>query len=59
MEVIVPAAFERFFAELDEVAREGPLDSRAHAALGQRYGMRYHDEWIAELAERFGVGIPT
>lgn len=59
VEMIVPAGFERFFAELDELARQGPLDSRAHAALGQRFGVRYHDEWIAELAERFGVGIPT
>lgn len=59
VEIIIPAGFERFFTELDELAGQGRLDSRAHAALGERYGVRYHDEWIAELAQRFGVSIPT
>ncbi len=59
VEIIVPAGFERFFAELDELARQGRLDSHRHADLGERYGVRYHDEWIAALTERFGVRIPT
>jgi len=59
VEIIVPAGFERFFAELDELARRGRLDSQHHAELGLRYGVRYHEEWIAELTERFGVRIPT
>lgn len=59
VEIIVPAGFEQFFAELDELARQGRLDSRRHIQLGERYGVRYHDEWLAELAERFGVRVPT
>jgi len=59
VEIIVPAGFERFFAELDELARQGPLDSHRHAELGVRYGVHYHDEWIAELTERFGIRVPS
>lgn len=59
VEIIVPAGFEQFFAELDELARQGRLDFRQHAQLVERYGVRYHDEWIAELGERFGVRVPT
>lgn len=58
VEIIVPAGFEQFFAELDELAHQGRLDSRRHIQLGERYGVRYHDEWLAELAERFGVRAP-
>lgn len=59
VEIIVPAGFEQFFAELDELARQGRLDSRQHAQLGERYGVRYQAEWLAELAERFGVRAPS
>lgn len=59
VEIIVPAGFERFFVELDDLGREGRLNSDRHAELGGRYGVRYHEEWIAELTERFGVRIPT
>lgn len=58
VEVIVPAGFEAFFAELDELVREGQLNVERHAELGLRYGVRYHLDWITELTERFGVRVP-
>lgn len=58
LEIIMPAGFETFFTELDELRREGRISAERHADLGRRYGVRYHWDRIAELTERFGVRVP-
>jgi mannose-6-phosphate isomerase-like protein (cupin superfamily) len=57
LEIISPAGFEHFFAEL--VAMGGALkaDPEELAALNARYGLEMQPESIAGLLERFGLRI--
>ena len=57
LEVISPAGFEGFFAELDAmggVLKAAPADV---AALSDRYGLEMRPETIPGLLERFGLGL--
>jgi mannose-6-phosphate isomerase-like protein (cupin superfamily) len=56
LEIISPAGFERFFAELDALGGVKG-DPEAVAALSQRYGLEMRPETVPELIERFGVRI--
>ena len=60
LEIISPAGFERFFAELDGLGGAIKADPEALAALNQRYGLEMKPETVPELLERFGlqVGVP-
>jgi mannose-6-phosphate isomerase-like protein (cupin superfamily) len=55
LEIISPAGFERFFAEL--VAMGGSLraDPAELGALSERYGLEMMPESVPELMQRFGV----
>jgi len=55
LEIISPAGFERFFAEL--VAMGGVLngDPQEIGALSERYGLEMMPETVPELTQRFGV----
>src|SRR3984893_11625920 len=58
LEIICPAGFEQFFAELLElggVAQGGP---ETLMALNQRYGLEMDPEGIPGLVERFGLRFP-
>jgi mannose-6-phosphate isomerase-like protein (cupin superfamily) len=57
LEIISPAGFERFFAEL--VAMGGVLEAAPEemAALCQRYALDMQPETVPELLERFGLRI--
>ena len=57
LEIISPAGFERFFAEL--VAMGGVLaaDPQEVAALSDRYGLEMQPDTVPELARRFGVRL--
>ena len=57
LEIISPAGFERFFAELDGLGGGVAADPDAVAALSQRYGLEMRPETVPELIERFGVVI--
>ena len=55
LEIISPAGFERFFAELAAMGGAGPGKEEAVAELSARYGLEMRPESVPELVERFGV----
>ena len=58
LEIISPAGFEQFFAELVELGGAGDAEPQALAALSERYGLEMQPESIPELLERFGLQLP-
>jgi mannose-6-phosphate isomerase-like protein (cupin superfamily) len=59
LEIISPAGFERFFAELvglGGVAQAGP---EALGALCERYALEMDPSSVPDLVERFGVRFPA
>ncbi len=55
LELISPAGFEGFFAELGEMPLDGEPDPAAIAALGARYGLEFRFDSIPGLVETYGV----
>src|SRR5829696_1066279 len=58
LEIISPAGFERYFAELAPLlppANEGPLDEEAVGAVREKYGLEMDMSSIPILAERHGL----
>ena len=58
LEIISPAGFERYFAELAPLfppANEGPLDEEAVGAVREKYGLEMDMGSIPVLAEREGL----
>jgi mannose-6-phosphate isomerase-like protein (cupin superfamily) len=58
LEIIAPAGFEKFFAEL---AREGGVTGPDPEAMGElcaRYGLEMDPDSVPGLIERFGVVMP-
>jgi quercetin dioxygenase-like cupin family protein len=60
IEVITPAGFERFFAELADMLEAGPPDPSDIAALGNRYGLFFDpaSSWVPELVEKYHLNSP-
>ena len=57
LEIISPAGFERFFADLSAMGGATDPDPDAVAALSQRYGLEMQPDTVPELIERFGVRV--
>jgi quercetin dioxygenase-like cupin family protein len=60
LEIISPAGFERYFAELAPLfppANQGPLDEEAVGAVREKYGLEMDMGSIPILAERHGLVI--
>ena len=55
LEIISPAGFEVFFAELDRLGGALKADPEALAQLNERYGLEMRPETVPELLERFGL----
>jgi mannose-6-phosphate isomerase-like protein (cupin superfamily) len=56
LEIITPAGFEDYFAEVGAVfAKEGPPDVAALGAIASSYGLDLERETIPGLIERFGL----
>jgi mannose-6-phosphate isomerase-like protein (cupin superfamily) len=55
LEIIAPAGFEKFFAEVSEMNASGAFEPAAVGELGERYGLEAQPDSIPELCERFGV----
>jgi quercetin dioxygenase-like cupin family protein len=58
LEIISPAGFERYFAELAPLfppANQGPLDQEAIGAVREKYGLEMDMSSIPVLAERHGL----
>src|SRR5438445_10518454 len=59
LEIIAPAGFERFFAELVALGGVSPdTDPAALAELCRRYGLDMDPDSIPGLVERFGLEFP-
>jgi quercetin dioxygenase-like cupin family protein len=58
LEIISPAGFEQFFAELVELGGVGEAEPQALAALSARYGLDLDPSTIPGLLERFELRIP-
>jgi quercetin dioxygenase-like cupin family protein len=58
LEIISPAGFEQYFAELAPLfppANEGPLDEQAVDAVREKYGLTMDMGSVPVLAERYGL----
>jgi mannose-6-phosphate isomerase-like protein (cupin superfamily) len=59
LELISPAGFERFFAELVELGGVAETDPELLGALCGRYELDMNPDSVPELVERFGVRFPA
>jgi mannose-6-phosphate isomerase-like protein (cupin superfamily) len=53
LEVISPAGFEQFFAELADLIAAGPPDDQALSALNAAYGLQFDAEGTARIAAEY------
>ena len=58
LEIISPAGFERFFAELVELGGAAVADPADLGALCERYALEMDPSSVPGLIERFGVVFP-
>ena len=58
IEIISPAGFEQFFAELGPLAAAGAPDPEAMGELCARYALDMRPETLPELCARFGLWFP-
>jgi mannose-6-phosphate isomerase-like protein (cupin superfamily) len=59
LEIISPAGFEQFFAELVDLGGVTSADPQTLGALCERYGLEMNPESVPELVERFGLRFPA
>jgi mannose-6-phosphate isomerase-like protein (cupin superfamily) len=57
LEIISPAGFERFFAELDDLGGALEADPQALGELNARYGLEMQPDSVPGLLERFDLRI--
>jgi mannose-6-phosphate isomerase-like protein (cupin superfamily) len=57
LEIIAPAGFEHFFAELSELGGAVQAGPEALAQLNERYGLEMQPQSVPGLLERFGLGM--
>ena len=58
LEIISPAGFERYFAELVELGGSTRAAPKDLAALAARYGLEVDPQSIPDLVSRFGLTFP-
>ena len=58
LEIISPAGFEQFFAELGPLASSGDPDPAAIGELCARYALEMRPETVGDLCARFGLRYP-
>lgn len=59
LEIIAPAGFERFFAELVDLGGVARADPAILGSLCERYALEMDPASIPDLVERFGVRFPA
>lgn len=59
LEIIAPAGFERFFAELVDHGGAASGDPEAFADICRRYGLEMDPSSVPGLVERFGLRFPA
>ena len=59
IEIISPAGFEHFFAEVADALASGPPYPDDGADLAERYGLQMGDPpWLPDLIDRYGLTPP-
>ena len=58
LEIISPAGFEGFFAELVDLGGVASADPQTLGALCERYGLEMNPESVPELLRRFDLRFP-
>ena len=58
LEIISPAGFDQYFAELVELGGSNRADRAALKALAGRYGLETRPESIPDLVKRFDLVFP-
>ena len=58
LEIISPAGFEQFFAELGPIGAGGAPDPEVMGELCARYALDMQPETVGELCSRFGLWFP-
>src|SRR5688572_5850203 len=58
LEIIAPAGFEQYFAELVALGGSTRADPAAMAALSAKYGLEVNRQSIPDLVQRFGLQFP-
>ena len=58
LEIIAPGGFEHFFDELGEAIESGQMSDEKFADLGDRYGIEFKPETVAQLCEEHGLEHP-
>lgn len=57
IEVYTPGGFERFFHDFGDRVREGPVGLDELNRLGEPHGIRFFDDWIAELKATYNLRV--
>jgi mannose-6-phosphate isomerase-like protein (cupin superfamily) len=55
IEIISPAGFEKFFAQMAELAKAGPPTPEALDRLASEYGLSFSMDWVPELKEKYNL----
>jgi mannose-6-phosphate isomerase-like protein (cupin superfamily) len=58
LEIIAPGGFEHFFDELGTAIESGQMSDEKFAELGDRYGIEFKPETVAQLCEEHGLEHP-
>jgi mannose-6-phosphate isomerase-like protein (cupin superfamily) len=58
LEIISPAGFEQFFAELVDLGGVTNVDPQALGTLCERYGLEMNPESVPDLLQRFELRFP-
>jgi quercetin dioxygenase-like cupin family protein len=58
LEIISPAGFEQFFAELSDLGGVTNVDPQTLGSLSERYGLEMNPESVPELLQRFELRFP-
>jgi mannose-6-phosphate isomerase-like protein (cupin superfamily) len=59
LEIIAPAGFEGFFAELVDLGGAAQADPAALGGLCERYALEMDPSSVPDLVERFGLSFPA
>lgn len=57
IEVYTPGGFERFFKDFSERLGQGPVGLEELNRIGAPHGIRFFDDWIAELKAAYNVRL--
>jgi mannose-6-phosphate isomerase-like protein (cupin superfamily) len=58
LEIIAPGGFEHFFDELGALVADGGPEPEQFGELGERYGIEFQPETVAQLCEEHGLEHP-